>query len=281
MGLWTRVTWEKLLLEVRHLQPEDDALLIPALIGTNAVLTPRNDVERCFAQVQFLSFELQQFVKDSGVGERWQKLREFFFQQKNFRIQTSSLKEVQDRDLLLKPILSDKSGHPLPMTLLLLYLAKSIDLPVHLVQARQHFILKCSVSGKCSYMDVMNGGQILTDSEVVRILQNSNMELWDARGLFRHYLEELIRIYEKHSQGQLLHTIYNLFLHLDESNLPILGRRALLRKRMGFLKEALSDLKRYFSFVDRGHAPIELQTAMRDLEKVSGDSPRESSAVLH
>ena len=108
---------------------------------------------------------------------------------------------------------------------------------------------------------------------------NSNSEAWDARTVFRRYLEELMRLYEQLNQPPVLHSIYNICLHLDEANSSRASQaRALLRHRMGFAREALTDLKRYFSFVDRGHAPIELQKAMHDLETLTDEPGRD---VLH
>ena len=185
----------------------------------------------------------------------------------------------------MKPILENKAGNPFPITLLFLHLAMAIGLPVHLVEARDKFIVKFCHHGLTSYLDVSRG-RVLTEAEVFQLLQSTtvNLETADARGLYRQYLEELMKLFENRSQAQLLHTIYNLYLHLDEANLPVLGRRALLRQRMGFIKEALTDLKRYFSFVDRGHAPIELQKAMIDLEAIAEDQiTREAlhSSLLH
>ena len=55
-------------------------------------------------------------------------------------------------------------------------------------------------------------------------------------------------------------------LHMDDTNTFVLGQRALLRQKLGFTREALADLKRYFSFVERMHAPVELQQCWMELE---------------
>jgi regulator of sirC expression with transglutaminase-like and TPR domain len=264
----TRVTWEKLLLEIRNLQNEDCASLVPLMIGTNAIIAPKEAVETVFKKVHFLTFELTEASKDLALKERWHKLHRFFFEEKAFKILTSGWSDLCSQDLLLKPILETKAGHPLPMTLLFLHLALSIELPVSLVQARHQFILKFASADSVSYLDILQNGRLLAEDEVFQILQKSNgdKEPSDARAIYRRYLEELMYLYEQQMQPQILHSIYNLSLHLDESNLPVLGRRALLRQRLGFAREALADLKRYFSFVDRSHAPIELQKLMIQLE---------------
>jgi regulator of sirC expression with transglutaminase-like and TPR domain len=283
MSFETRVTWEKLLLEIRHLQPEDSSSLVPVLVGTNSIIWPKENVESCFKKVHYLAFELHQICEKLPEAERWNQLRHFFFQTKGFQILGPQWSDLREEDLLISPVLENRVGHPLTLTLLFMHLAISIDLPVFLVQARQHFILKWMQAGQAVYLDILQNGQVLTDAEIFLILQksSSNLEVWDARLVYRRYLEELMKLYEKLGQTQLLHTVYNLCLHMDDSNLPILGRRALLRQRLGFAKEALSDLKRYFSFVDRGHAPIELQKAMVDLESVPENPAYDSSGLLH
>jgi hypothetical protein len=55
-------------------------------------------------------------------------------------------------------------------------------------------------------------------------------------------------------------------LQLDESNTTVLGLRAQLRHKLGFNREALGDLKRYFSFIEQSHAPSELRQIWLELE---------------
>ncbi|NJL24753.1 MAG: hypothetical protein HC902_06015 [Calothrix sp. SM1_5_4] len=68
---------------------------------------------------------------------------------------------------------------------------------------------------------------------------------------------------------------------MDDSNTTVLGQRALLRQRLGFAREALSDLKRYFSFVEQSHAPTELQQAWLELEAAPEPPSRAPTDVLH
>lgn len=275
MAFETRVTWEKLVLELRHLKPDDLNSLIPLLIGTNAVIWPKDGVEACFRQVNFLDFELSKLCEGLSEQERFEKLRSFFFEQKDFQIRTSRLSEAHEQDFMMKSVLNNRAGHPLPIALLFLHLAGSIDIPIFLMQARHHYVLKWVRAGQPVYVDLLQQGLILSDEQLLQILQksSSNLEIWDARSIYSRYLEDLMRVYEQEHQSQLLHTLYNLSLHLDEANLPVLGRRALLRQRLGFAKEALTDLKRYFSFVERGHAPVELQRAFIELETLASQPP--------
>lgn len=281
MQLESRMTWEKLLVEIRALQADDHASVVSLLLGTNAVIWPREEFEASHRQIHYLTFELCNRCDGLSLAEKWEKLRQFFFEKKEFRITPASWSEIRNEDLLLKPILENHVGHPLPVTLIFFHLALAVGLPASIVQARQQFIVKICGAGFTSYIDILQNGRILDDREIFHLLQKSSTspEVWDARSIFRRYLEEMMRLFEQLNQSSPLHTVYNICLHLDEANLPVLARRALLRHRMGFAREALTDLKRYFSFVDRGHAPIELQKAMLDLEMLSDEPNRHD--ILH
>jgi hypothetical protein len=97
----------------------------------------------------------------------------------------------------------------------------------------------------------------------------SNLEVWPTKQLMTQYLELLLHTFERHKFLTQLHTVYNLLLHLDDTNTALLGQRALLRQKLGFGREALCDLKRYFSFVELKSAPSELYQAWRQLESTS------------
>src|SRR4051812_18402555 len=99
MAFETRVTWEKLLLEIRDLQDGDCSSLVPLMIGTNAVIAPKESVENVFRKIHFLTFELTEQCKGLSEQERWQKLRLFFFEEKSFRIRTERWSELHSEDL--------------------------------------------------------------------------------------------------------------------------------------------------------------------------------------
>jgi hypothetical protein len=94
------------------------------------------------------------------------------------------------------------------------------------------------------------------------------------------YLELLMSDFEESQDLPQLHIVYNLLLQIDDSNIAVLGQRALLRQRLGYAKEARSDLKRYFSFIEPSHAPVELQQAWMELEVVP-EPTRSHTDVLH
>lgn len=283
MTFETRFTWEKLVLELKLLRNEDFDALMPLSIGINSVLWPRENVETCFRQVQFMAFELSQKCESLNEAERWERLREFLFKERQFHISNNRIKDVEDRDLLIKCILDERCGHPLPVVFLILHMAQFLDLPIALLQARHHFLLKWVRSGKTLYMDLYNEGRPLTDHELIQVLNRtaSNLEVWSAKQLMAQYLELLMHAFERAQALSQLHVVYNLLLQMDDTNTSVLGQRALLRQKLGFNRDALSDLKRYFSFVERAEAPTELQQAWVELRAVPEPPPRAPTDILH
>lgn len=232
-----------------------------------------------------MSFELLKSCENKAEAERWEILRSFIFSEKGFQVVADRPKEVREEAVLMRSVLEEHVGHPLPIVLLLLHLAHFLELPMALIQARHHFLLKWVRSGKTIYMDLYNEGRALTDQELIQVLNrsSSNLEVWSSKQLLTQYLELMMQAFERSQNLPQLHIVYNLLLQLDETSTAILGNRALLRARLGFKREALSDLKRYFSFIEQGHAPAELRQLWLELEHQPDSvvASRGPSELLH
>lgn len=283
MTFETRFTFEKLLLELKLLRNEDFSALVPLAIGVHAVLWPKENVEACFRQIQFMGFEVMKNSEGLSEADRFELLRQFIFQNKSFQVSSGVCKDVEENQVLLKCVLDDRSGHPLPIVFIFLYMAHILDIPIALIQARHHFLLKWVRSGKTLYLDLYNECRPLGDQELIQFLNrsSSNLEVWSAKQLMTQYLELLMNTFESSQNLPQLHIVYNLLLQLDDGNTNILGQRALLRQKLGYTREALSDLKRYFSFVERTHAPTELQQAWMELEAAPEPPQRGPTEILH
>lgn len=284
MTLGSRYTLEKLALELKLLRIEDFGNLVPISIGIHSVLWPRDNVETCFRNVQFMAFTVQKACEGKEEADRWEILRDFLFDDKGFQISsTRASNEISVSQILIKDTLEKRVGHPLPLLFLLLHLAYYLDIPLTLLQARHHFLVKWVRSGKTIYLDFFNGCKVLNDQELIQVLNrsSSNLEVWSAKQLISQYLELLLTTFERHHRLNELHTVYNLLLHLDDTNTSLLGQRALLRYRLGFGREALCDLKRYFSFVERVHAPNEINRVWTELENRPEPASLSVTDVLH
>lgn len=264
---------EKLAQDLKGLTPDDMGQLVPVCIGIQSVLWPKIQVETCSRSIQFMIFEMQKACEGKSEAERWNLLHRFLFEDKGFQLSDLRANEITINQILIKEVVEGRVGHPLPMLFLLLHLSHILGLPLRLLQARHHFLLKWIPidTGKNTYLDFFNRCQPLSDQELIHILNRSasNLEVWSAKQLITQYLELLVQSFERHQLLTQLHTVYNLLLHLDDTNTALLGQRALLRQKLGYGREALGDLKRYFSFVELKSAPSELYKAWRQLESGS------------
>lgn len=264
---------DQLFKDLRSLNPQDFGTVLKLAVQINSVLAPEENLEQCQRHIQFVSFELQQECANKDPIDRWGILRDFFFHKKEFSCESN---------LWLKSVLHSRRGHPLTLGFLLLHLASQVGLPLQLIQARHHYIIRLVINGHTVYFDLMNNGKIMTDEDLVKVLHRSasNLEVWNAKQLLLAYLEELARQFEMCEDWNRLLSVYDLYLHLDDTCTSVFGLRGLLRHKLGMIREALSDLKRYFSFVEKSRAPIELQHALVELEK-STQYPAQPSGFLH
>jgi regulator of sirC expression with transglutaminase-like and TPR domain len=279
----TRYTSEKLAMELKLLRNEDFGRLAPLCLGIESVLWSCENHESGFRTLQFMGFEVLKSCENKAECDRWEILRQFLFSEKNFQLSLLRPAEISENCLLLKSVLQERIGHPLALVFVVLHLAHYLDLPIALLQARHHFLLKWVRSGKTVYLDLYNEGRALTDQELIQVLNrsSSNLEVWSARQLLAQYLNLLTQVFARGQNSAHLLTIYNLLLQIDDGNTDILGQRALLRHKLGYSRDALSDLKRYFSFVERGQAPLELQQAWLALENTPEPAPRGPTELLH
>ncbi len=275
---------EKLALELKVLRAEDLGLLAVLGLNIQSVLWPKESVDPSLRSMQFMTFEIQKASEGKSEAERWDILRRFIFEEKEFLLSSARPSEVTIPQILVKNTIEERSGHPLPILFLILHFSYVLEIPLCLIQARHHFLLKwVRTGGKTSYLDLYNSCHALTDHELVQVLNrsSSNLEVWTAKQLVLHYLELLISTLDRHQLLTQLNIAYNLVLQVDETNTVMLGQRALLRHRLGFDREALADLKRYFSFVDRVHAPSALVQAWLELENTSEPPERGPVEFLH
>jgi len=263
-----RTKWDKLVLELKNLRHDDIGALVPLCIGIQSVLSPTENYESCLRNLQFMGFELLKSCELKSALERWQRLREFLFNEKGFELSSVAAPQIGEEVLLMQPVLQKRAGHPLPLAFILLNLAGRLELPMALIQARHHFLLRWVRPGETVYLDLYNQARALSEAELIQVLNRSasNLEVWSSKQLMFQYLELLRGAFERARSLLQLHTVFNLLLQLDDANTAILGQRALLRQKLGLTREALTDLKRYFSFVEKAHAPFELRQCLQELE---------------
>jgi len=231
-------------------------------------------------------------AKSAGLAEpdRFQLLNQYFFQDKGFQIIDLPDQDYHSDHLLIRSVLQTRQGAALIIALLYLHFASHLDLPAQLIQLRRHFLLKWVRSGRSCYVDLTGQGHILAEEQLVDIVSrhrdaesppNDPLAVLPQRKLFLKYAEDLIQIFERESDLNRLLLMYNAVLKVEPTNIRILGARAILRLKMGDFKEALTDFKRLFSFVEKCKAPIEIQSAHNELLARMASHRVGTQGILH
>lgn len=289
MQVESRMTWEKLAIELELLGSEDTSAIMQLLVGLNSWLCPEDSMEWASRNVNFMTYELMAQSEGLTEAERFELLNKYYFKTKGFQVLQLKPQETQERHLLLKPVLENRAGAPLAIALIYLHFAAHLDLPAYLIQLRNHYLLKWVRGGHSSYIDLCSEGRLVSEEELMQIVTRVNeptgvsesLNILPNRKTFLRYSEDLMKIYDRTQNNERLYAIYNVILKVEPQNSRIIGRRALLCRQMGLDKEALADLKRYFSFVDRSQAPTEMVVAFQELTGRTDTMRAHSGELLH
>ncbi len=276
MVLDSRITWEKIKLELELLSKEEPQSLLPLMIAINSLLRGDNFQDWCSRNINFMSFELNANCSELPEVERVQALNKFFFEDKDYSIRETKRPQLTDRDLFVRDVLSERNGGSLPISLIYTHLAFDLNLPMMLVNINSLCLVRWLRADSCSYLDLSRGGEILSEQQLLNFLntessvkslegQTEKLEVLNFKQVMRVYLEDLAASLARSNEPDLVHAVLSMLLVLQPNNLKYLSDRALLRKSLGFQKEALSDIKRYFSFCDMENAPSDIQAAFKEI----------------
>ena len=286
----SRITWEKLKHELDLFTQEEPISLAPFLIGLNSFIKGEPDNHHFFKELNYLSFELEQLCESDNEEERVDKLNHFFFQLKSFQILHQDNDELTQDSLLAESVLTQKRGAPLVISLIYTHLAQHLNLPIYLINHPQMCIAKWVRPGSSKFIDLTRGGKVLNESQVLnffnRIKNNSKIEIpyldpLKAKDILELYLNQLLKTFNKNNRLNPQHILLNLLNQLRPTNLKYISLRALIRKSLGLNKEAIDDLKKYFSFSGKTRAPKNLKMAYYELQALKEDQTQNKPTQVH
>ncbi|MCB0384466.1 MAG: hypothetical protein KDD43_03665, partial [Bdellovibrionales bacterium] len=274
-----RITWEKLSLDLELLTVEDPGSLAPVLIGVNTLIENLESGETIQRVLNFMAYELSALSSDLNEQDRFLLLNDYFFNRKGFQSRPPASGSIHCEDLLIQSVLQNKVGHPMVLALIYSHLATQVDIPAFLINLPCHAILKWVRGGHSSYVDLTENGSLLEEDKLIQLVnrtfkgdeesKSESLDILPSRQVILRYLTLLLEHHELVGEKDQLLLLYNVLLKMEPSNLKVLARRSLLLREMGQAKEAIADLKRYFSFVDRSQASPELQMAFLELQQIT------------
>lgn len=241
-------------------------------------LDPEMPAEWMIKRTQFFAYELiaslsvrtaEPLSDDLSERDRLAALNRFLFNVKNFKclVEMANLSRPSDA-FRLSRVLAAREGSPMILSLLYAFLAEKIGIQLEFVDFNPAWFLRWNDNGRSRYIDVTRGGVTLSSDELIELMQTRYKMTASADGLlepmtFERFLMEYIRDVKSTLSGadrdpKILLFLQNSLIAYQPSNLQLLADRAILHRRLGNFKSALSDLKRFFAFHERERCSPEI-----------------------
>lgn len=258
---------EKLRVELLLLKQTPLGSLSTVLNSINQLLWPEESTGKITQTLQYHSTQLKISAQSLTESERLEKLNEYFFKTLDFQVVADS---TAVHEWLLAPVLENKKGHPIIVSLVYLIFADNLQLPINLLNHKSFSLLKWSRPKESSIVDLTLSGACLTTKQIIERFKSQQFISDELESLSHSqsvtaYIHELLGHLDNEENSLKKLSLLDALLNIDPSNLCYLGQRALLFKTLNQRKPALEDLKRYFSYVDQASAPDNIQNAYYEL----------------
>jgi regulator of sirC expression with transglutaminase-like and TPR domain len=219
----------------------------------------------------FLCYEFQ---AQAVSGFEFQDISKFLFEQNGFRAVDERLCDL--KEILLTDVLQTRVGIPMVIGLIFRTMAKRFSKNVCFIRSPDLSILKCKEKDSTHFIDLNKNGKVLDRSEMLELMQSRfrgydlnksiSFETLDDESVLGIYLTRLCKEYVQRQDDRNALIIYDFLLNLQPKNLTLLRDRSMTYYRLNQLPEALSDLKRYFSFAEPSQQPTELLELYQSLQ---------------
>ena len=216
--------------------------------------------------INFMYYDLASQADGRSDEEAFLSLNQYLFYTKKFHIAAAPV--------LLSDILQARRGCYSAIALLYIHLGRKLGLKIDFVRWPQRAILKWECQGKSHYVDLEQCGKILSEDDLLASF-NQQFEApqpnrYQVDSLTPHeavmqYLAYLSGHFLHRGEREKLHMTLGLILSIEPENARFLAERALLRRELGLAKDALHDMKRYFSFTEKMHSNSELVLVYEEL----------------
>jgi regulator of sirC expression with transglutaminase-like and TPR domain len=127
----------------------------------------------CLLQLDDLWVAAQPAVGSGGaVFTRGRSLAEFLFHRQGFRGDHESF--TDPRNSYLSDVVSRRLGLPISLSVVYMYVARGLGLPVFGVGLPGHFIIGLAADGERLFMDPFNGGAVVDEADCLRLVAQSS-----------------------------------------------------------------------------------------------------------
>jgi len=243
-------------------ESQPDILL--RLIEIHRALGAPSDAHATMRSVNFMAYELAALLQSQPPENVLREFNRFFFEQKNFRLSPvyNSLESLLDR----------REGCAILVALLYLHLAGSCGLKMNLIHWPLHTVIRWESSpGKFAYIDLEKNGELMKPEDTLALVCKHKKEMLPLKTqeAVAQYLAYLALHFRNLQEYENLHTVLGLILDIEPENTRYMAERAILRRDLGLVKEALQDLKRYFAFTNSDSTAPEILAVYNELKAMA------------
>ncbi len=191
--------------ELRELtaQPEDRIDLEAGAFLIARYAYPTLDVCAYTRQLDEMAREVRDRIGPRASGEETVKtLNRYLFVEQGFRGNTRNYYEVDNS--YLNRVLERRTGIPISLSAIYLFIGKRLGLPVYGIGMPGHFLVKYESDRYKVFVDCFNGGALLTERNCARFLTEAGygfderyLQKSQPRGVLIRMLKNLLAIYSK------------------------------------------------------------------------------------
>lgn len=189
--------------------------------------TLRTDLYR--RQLDKMALRLEPSVRTAlSPGEKLQTFISFFFEHEFFKGAREDY--MHPANSFLHKVLQRRRGIPIALSMVMLFVARRLDFPLHGVNMPLHFLLKYEVDNQSVYIDPFNNGRIVSLDQCSFFLRN-------------HGITPCSSHFEKASEMDMLaRSVRNLINGFDEKGEK--ERVGELKRLLGYIMQTRAEDKR-------------------------------------
>ncbi len=141
-----------------------------------------------------------------SAGEQLQTFVSFFFEKEYFKGAESDY--MNPDNSFLHKVLQRRRGTPISLSMVMLFVARRLELPIYGVNMPMHFLLKYESGNQSTLFDPFNRGRVISIDQCSYFLRN-------------HGVEPLPRHFERAPEREILaRSVRNLVFSFEKENKP-------------------------------------------------------------
>ncbi len=280
MDVKEKILWNKLNIDLELLTVADPNSIIPLILDIHQLLFENDDINNTLRKINFMSYELQNRCEHLTEQDRHTILSDYLFNEKNFTISALSSKTIDENDWLLPQAIEQKQTNSFVMALIYVHFAQQLQIPIYLIHTKDNNILKWVRQKTPTFLDLSLNATEIGEKKICELLLTKNenedtptdldnFDILPAKAVVNKYLRYLLKIFNAKKMQHHSLTTLDILMKLDPSHLDHLKQRALLLKQLKQYKDALRDIKRYYSLNGEQTAPVELKVAYYELQNLT------------